>query len=317
MNIFVSGSLAFDRIMNFPGKFVDVLLPDKLHILNVSFLIDSLVHKRGGTAGNIAYALALLGEKPRILATVGPDCGEYLTLLEGMGLPMDGIKIIPGQQTAGCYLLTDNNNNQINGFHPAAMAFSCEADLSHMNAGDWGIVSPGNVDDMINLPRSFKEKKLPYIFDPGQQIPALTPQAILDGVTGSAMVVANDYELEMICRATQKSREELRALTGHIITTLGAEGLIFDNDPADRIAAVPVREVVDPTGAGDAFRAGLLKGLVQGLELRRAARLGATCAAYCVETSGTQAFTFTPEELAARHRAAFGEDTGISFHPHC
>lgn len=320
MNIYVSGSLAFDRIMRIPDKFSDLMIADKLEILNVSFLIESLTYMRGGTAANIAYVLALLGEKPRILGTVGTDFGEYSAWLAGLGLPMDGIKIIEGQSTAGCYLLTDATNNQINGFHPAAMAFSCNADLSGAGTNDWGIVSPGNPDDMSNLPRTFREKGVRYIFDPGQQIPRMTSDALLDAITGSNLLVTNDYELEMICQATHRTRAELRLLTGCLLTTNGAEGTVINNGEGiadaqhnivNHIPAVPVTAAVDPTGAGDALRAGLLKGLAHGFDIPRATRLGATCAAYSVETKGTQEFSFTLAELAARHKAAFGETISL------
>lgn len=312
MTIHISGSLAFDRIMSFPNRFVDAILADKLEQLNVSFFIEKLIHKRGGTAGNIGYVLSLLGEKPSILATVGVDFIEYFAYLEGLGLPIEGIRIIPGQQTAGCYIITDTTNNQINGFHPAAMSFPCEADVSRFVPGDWAIISPGNMDDMRNIPRICREKKVRYIFDPGQQIPVLSGDDLLNAITGSDLLMTNDYELEMICRSTGKTRAELRALTGHVITTHGAEGTVIDNNPEDRIAAVPVSHVADPTGAGDAMRAGLLKGLVCGLDLHKSLRLGSTCAAYCVESEGTQEFRFTQAEFADRHKAAFNEDTGFT-----
>lgn len=312
MNIHVSGSLAFDRIMSFPNQFSDIILPDKLDKINVSFLIDGLIHKRGGTAGNIAYTLSLLGEKPGILATVGADFAEYAAYLEGLGLSLDGVRVMPGQHTAGCYIITDKNNNQINGFHPAAMAFSCETDLSRLQAGDWVIVSPGNPDDMRNLPRICREKGLHCIFDPGQQIPMLSGEELVQAITGSDVLMTNDYELDMISRATGKNRQELNLLTGHLVTTYGADGAVIDNNPARTIPAVPVKEVVDPTGAGDAMRAGLLKGMVCGLGLEKSLRIGSTCAAYCVETGGTQEFRFTPAEFAARHKAAFNEPLGFT-----
>ena len=222
MSIYVAGSLAFDRIMSFNGAFADHILADKLHILNVSFLIDGLVEKRGGCAGNIAYTLALMGEKPLILATAGKNFSEYGTFLESKGISLEGVRVMKDEFTASCTLITDKNNNQINGFHPAAMGFPCEYAFPHPDASaDWGIVSPGNLDDMKALPRLFREKGIRYIYDPGQQIPALSGDDLLDAITGSALLVTNDYELEMISKATQRTRAELRALTGGVITTLG------------------------------------------------------------------------------------------------
>ena len=175
MSIYVAGSLAFDRIMSFNGAFADHILADKLHILNVSFLIDGLVEKRGGCAGNIAYTLALMGEKPLILATAGKNFSEYGAFLESKGISLEGVRVMKDEFTASCTLITDKNNNQINGFHPAAMGFPCEYAFPHPDASaDWGIVSPGNLDDMKALPRLFREKGIRYIYDPGQQIPALS-----------------------------------------------------------------------------------------------------------------------------------------------
>ena len=197
MSIYVAGSLAFDRIMSFNGAFADHILADKLHILNVSFLIDGLVEKRGGCAGNIAYTLALMGEKPLILATAGKNFSEYGAFLESKGISLEGVRVMKDEFTASCTLITDKNNNQINGFHPAAMGFPCEYAFPHPDASaDWGIVSPGNLDDMKALPRLFREKGIRYIYDPGQQIPALSGDDLLDAITGSALLVTNDYELQ-------------------------------------------------------------------------------------------------------------------------
>lgn len=312
MSIYVAGSLAFDRIMSFNGAFADHILADKLHILNVSFLIDGLVEKRGGCAGNIAYTLALMDEKPLILATAGKNFGDYGQFLEKQGLSLDGVRVMQDEFTASCTLITDKNNNQINGFHPAAMAFPCEYGFPNPDASaDWGIVSPGNLDDMKALPRLFREKGIQYIYDPGQQIPALSADDMLDAITGSALLVTNDYELEMISKTTGRTRAELRALTGGIITTLGEKGSLIDNGESGTVGIAQPETVADPTGAGDSFRSGLLKGLVAGLDVPAAARLGATCASYCIEHQGTQEHTFTYAEFAARHRAAFHEEPGV------
>ena len=225
MSIYVAGSLAFDRIMSFNGAFADHILADKLHILNVSFLIDGLVEKRGGCAGNIAYTLALMGEKPLILATAGKNFSEYGAFLESKGISLEGVRVMKDEFTASCTLITDNSNNQINAFRPAAMGFPCEYAFPHPDASaDWGIVSPGNLDDMKALPRLFREKGIRYIYDPGQQIPALSGDDLLDAITGSALLVTNDYELEMISKATQRTRAELRALTGGARSSTTASG---------------------------------------------------------------------------------------------
>lgn len=312
MSIYVAGSLAFDRIMSFNGAFADHILADKLHILNVSFLIDGLVEKRGGCAGNIAYTLALMGEKPLILATVGKNFAEYGDYLASLGLSLEGVRVMKDEFTASCTLITDKNNNQINGFHQAAMNFPCAYAFPRADASaDWGIVSPGNLEDMKSLPRLFREKGIRYIYDPGQQIPALSGDDLLDALRGSALLVTNDYELEMISKTTRRTRAELRAMTGGLITTLGEQGSVIDNGELGTVGIAAPDKVADPTGAGDSFRSGLLKGLTHGLDVPAAARLGATCASYCVEHQGTQEHTFTYETFAARHRAAFHEEPGV------
>lgn len=307
MSIYVSGSLAFDRIMSFPGRFEDHILPEKIHILSVSFLIEHIEEKRGGTAGNIAYTLALLGEKPYILAAAGRDFAPYAQALRELGLPLEGIRLVEQELTAACYLTTDRNNNQINGFHPAAMNVACGYTFPSLQPEeDWALVSPGNLDDMRLLPRLYRERGVRYIYDPGQQIPLLSAEDLLSAIRGSAMTISNDYELEMICRTTGKTRAEIRALTGTLITTMGENGSVLDNGATGVIEAVKPEKAVDPTGAGDAFRAGLLKGLAGGLDVVSSARLGATCASFCVEHAGTQEHTFNEQTFTARHAAAFG-----------
>ena len=307
MSIYISGSLAFDNIMQFPGSFADAILPEKLHILNISFLIDKLTHKRGGTAGNIAYSLALLGERPCILSSAGQDFDEYRRALLEMELPLDGIRIIDSEYTAACYIITDRGNNQINGFHPAAMDYPCKASIPSGKEGDWGVVSPGNLDDMRSLPRRFRENGIPYIYDPGQQTPALSAEDLLDAISGADVVITNDYELEMICRNTGRTRAEIRALTSYLITTLGEQGSVLNNGADGHIDAVTPTRVKDPTGAGDAYRAGFLKGLILGFDMPKAARLGSTCASFCVEHSGTQEHAFSLRAFTERHFSTFNE----------
>lgn len=314
MNTYIAGSLAFDRIMTFGSRFSDHILPDKLHILNVSFLIDSLVEKRGGCAGNIAYTMALMGEKPIILAAAGKNFSEYGVFLESLGLSQEGIRIIPEEFTAGCTLITDQDNNQINGFHPAAMSFPCLYTFSRpTSSSDWGIVSPGNLDDMRSLPETFRARGIRYIYDPGQQIPALSGDDLLAAIQGAALLVTNDYELELICKKTGATHAELLARTGTIITTLGEDGSLIRNGEEIHIGTAKPETVADPTGAGDSYRSGLLKGLLHGLSIPESARLGAVCASYCIEKHGTQEHRFSYADFAARHRAAFGTEPGLSW----
>lgn len=309
MAIYISGSLAFDRIMTFDGNFQDHVLMDKLHMLSVSFMVDSMNELRGGCAGNIAYTLALLGEKPLIVAAAGRDFAGYAATLEGMGLSTEGIRRDADVFTALCYITTDRNNNQITGFYPGAMSLPAAYDFPNLDpAVDWAIVSPGNLEDMRRLPRFFREKGVRYIYDPGQQLPVLSADDLLDAIAGSYACVTNDYEIGMVCKTTGKTEEELLQLTGWLVTTLGAEGQRIRNAQGVdvRIPAIPCDEVKDPTGAGDSHRSGLLKGLARGLDMPDAARVGAVSACYAIEQVGTQAHHFTWADFCRRYEDAFG-----------
>jgi adenosine kinase len=308
MQLYVSGSLALDRIMNFPGKFADHILPDKIHILNVCFLVDGMAEYFGGTAGNIAYNLALLGEKPLILGCAGKDFAAYGLRLDDLGLSQAGIRKVDDQFTAGAYITTDQADNQITGFNPGAMRERCGYRFPAKHDGKvMAIISPGNVNDMVELPEYFKKAGIPYIFDPGQQITALTGEQMTQAITGSFALCTNDYELEMVMKATGLSRPELLKLTGALVTTLGEQGsIIAQGDKEVRVPAVKVQKALDPTGAGDAFRAGLLKGLCLGQTLAEAAALGAICAAWCVEHKGTQEHHFTLDMVNEQLSAHFG-----------
>ncbi len=308
MSIYISGSLAYDRIMTFQDKFSNHLLPEKLHILNVCFLVNDLEEKFGGTAGNIAYSLALLREDATILATAGSDFGRYQAWLTKHGLSQEGIKLVDDLPTASAYITTDQADNQITAFNPGAMNVSTNGEFSRIGLSrrdtSLAIVSPGNLEDMQKYPRLYREANLPYIFDPGQNIPAFSGEQLLEMISGSDMLIANDYELSLIMDSTGKDKSELLALTRTIVTTLGEEGaLIDDQDGETRIKAVKVKKPVDPTGCGDAFRAGLLKGLRSQTTLGEAAAMGATCASFCVEKNGTQEHSFTLDEFWTRYNA--------------
>ena len=269
MKIFVTGSLAYDRIMDFPEKFSDHILPDKIHILNVCFMVNGLKEQFGGTAGNIAYNLALLGERPLILASAGKDFDSYEDWLRSHRLPLDGIRRVAEEFTAGAYITTDKADNQITGFNPGAMKYSCEYTIDGASPEDTlAIVAPGNLDDMVNYSRRFKERSIPYIFDPGQSIPALATDRIVEMLTGSMLFISNDYELELVTRSSSMQKADLLKLTGAVITTLAERGAVVTTQDSEvQIPAVRPERVLDPTGAGDAFRAGLIKGLVAGKDL--------------------------------------------------
>ncbi len=309
MNIYVSGSMAYDRIMDFPGKFSDHILPDKIHILNVCFTVNGMIEKFGGTAGNIAYSLSLLQEKPTILATIGKDYNAYYEWLGKNQISTEGIKVISKEFTAGAYITTDKADNQITGFNPGAMKYPSEYKFSSANPEkSIAILAPGNLQDMMEYAKIYKEKGINYICDPGQSLTAWDKKALRDWIDGSYMLITNDYELEMVMNMTGMNKKELLSLTKIIITTLGEKGSVISTSQGDvNVKPAKVSKVVDPTGAGDAFRSGLLKGLVTGKDMETSARLGAVAATYAIEKYGTQEHHYTFEEFKNRYRDNFGE----------
>jgi adenosine kinase len=303
MNIYISGSLAYDRIMSFPDRFANHLLPEKLHILNVCFLVNDLSEKFGGTAGNIAYSLGLLEESPLVLAAAGSDFDGYRRWLEQRHVDLQGVKVVPDLPCASAYITTDQADNQITAFNPGAMNIPTNGEYrSLIHKEGLGIVSPGNLEDMEQYPRIYRSLGMPYILDPGQNIPAFSGEQLRDMISGAFMLIANDYELSLIMESTGLDTPGLLELCTSLITTLGEEGsLVQQKDQQWRVPSVKVKHPLDPTGCGDAFRSGLLKGLSEKRELVEAARMGATCASFCVEHNGTQEHVFTLPEFWRRH----------------
>lgn len=312
MAIYLTGSLAYDRIMNFPGSFTDAILPDQIHNLNVSFFIDHLEEKLGGNAGNIAYSLSLMGERAIIVGSAGRDFDRYAAVLEQQGLSLEGIQRFDDELTASAYIMTDRNNNQITGFHAAAMTRPSGYDFPALDPDESiALVGPSNPDDMVNHPALYKNKGVRYIFDPSQQIPILSAGQLESCIDGAYLLVGNDYEIQLIQNVTGRSKAELVGMTRRgLVTTLGEKGSVVtekDSDEEESIPAVSVNQVVDPTGAGDAYRAGLIKGVLLQQPLADCARLGATLAAYCIERRGTQGHNFMLDDFFRRHSTAFGE----------
>ena len=312
MEILVSGSLAYDRIMDFPGRFSDHIMPDKIHMINVSFTVNRLTEKFGGTAGNIAYSLSMLREKPRILATIGHDYQPYFQWLEQQGIATQDIRIIPEELTSSAYITTDVADNQITGFNPGAMKHPSECDFTGVKPAECiAIVAPGNLQDMAEYTRRYQEMGIFSIFDPGQSIPAWDGDDLAVSIGGSKMLVSNDYELGMIRNKTGLQVEQLLDTVEAIVTTKAEQGSeVITRDGVVAVPAVPTGTEVFPIGAGDAFRGGLIKGLVQGDTLVRAVQLGTVCGHYAVQSSGTQEYTFTMEEFTATLERHFGPGTG-------
>jgi adenosine kinase len=309
MNIIVSGSLAYDRIMNFPGDFSDHILPEKIHNLNISFPLETYTENFGGTAGNIAYTLALLGEKPAVIANAGNDFEPYRAWMAKHNIDTAGISVMSGEKTSFCYIMTDRSDNQITAFYPGAMKLpeKMAGQSSMVNA--IAIVAPGYPENMRQHVENYKKNKIDYIYDPGQQITVLDAQDIVRGIEGSKAMICNDYELNMIIAKTAMEESEILAKTEILVTTLGNKGCtIKTKDLKYDIPAAKPENTSDPTGAGDAFRAGLLKGIVSGLPLEIAGRLGSTVAVYTVEKYGTQTHSFTLDELKARYKQNYHQE---------
>jgi adenosine kinase len=302
MKIIVSGSLAYDRIMDFPGYFAEHILPEKIHVLNVAFQVNGVKEKFGGTAGNIAYALTLMGEKPLISATIGKDYHPYFAWLEKNSIRTDGIRVIDEELTAGAYITTDLADNQITGFNPGAMRHSSMLDFDTLDPKETLIiVSPGNLDDMANYPCACKARGIDYIFDPGQSLPMWDAKALVRSMEGCRILIVNDYELDLIMSKTGLNKKALLALPNAVITTLGEHGSrISTLDGEVGIPVIPPLAVKDPTGAGDSYRGGLICGLMQGKDIEQSARMGSVCASFAVECYGTQEYRFTTDEFNKR-----------------
>ena len=308
MKIAVSGSTAYDRIMDFPGFFKDHILPDKIHVLNISFCVSTLREGFGGTAGNIAYNLKLLELEPLIFSQAGNDFHQYRDWLRKNKIETKYIKLYRDELTAAAYIITDQNNNQITGFHPGAMKKKCDFDLGAIKKAKFFLVAPGNNNDMMTSIDVAKKLKIPYIFDFGQQITAQSKPMLLHGVNSAFAVIANDYEIDLMLKKTGLTKNKILDKIKILITTLGPRGSVFETSSKRiKIPAAKPKNTSDPTGAGDAFRAGLLKGLVKNYSLEKTGRLAALISVYTVEKYGTQTHKFTQAELSKRYLINFKE----------
>ncbi|MEE4165278.1 MAG: carbohydrate kinase family protein [Desulfocapsaceae bacterium] len=299
--------MAYDRIMDFPEYFSDHILPDKIHVLNVCFQVNGVTENFGGTAGNIAYALRLMGASPVISATIGHDTTRYFKWLAENKISTEHIKVIEEEFTAGAYITTDKANNQITGFNPGAMKHSSTLDFDSLVPEDTLLIaSPGNLDDMISYPRQCSERGIRCIFDPGQALPVLQAESLKEAISNSSMLIVNDYEFDMIMNKTGLSKRSLLDLAGTTIITLGEHGSkLYSNGSETDIAPARAEKVTDPTGCGDAYRGGLISGIVSGKSLPESARLGSVCASFAVESYGTQVYSFTPEAFNDRLQNGF------------
>ena len=300
--------MAYDRIMRFGGRFSDHILPDQLDNINISLAVDSLTEHIGGTAGNIAYSLSLLGEKPRIVASMGRDYHRYFEWLEKCGIGTEDIRIVEDELTAGAYITTDVDSNQFTGFNPGAMKHQAGFTYEGVDPSETiAIVGPGNLADMMEFTGRNSETGIYTIFDPGQSLPIWEASALARCIEQSNVLICNEYELGMISNSTGLSQEDLAVMVEHLVITLGDQGAdVVSGGRAERVPVVPAN-AVDPTGAGDAFRGGLIKGLAQGVGIKRAVQMGTVCGYYVVQVEGTQTYSYTLAEYEAKLREVFGE----------
>lgn len=310
MSVVLTGSIAYDYIMSFPGYFKDHILPEKIHEISVSFLVDSMKKQRGGIATNIAYTLALLGERPKIMATVGEDFEDYRRWLELHFIDTSAIIAIPNEFTASFFVSTDKQQNQIASFYTGAMAHAKQVSFrDHINGGiELAVISPNDPGAMIQYVAECKALHIPYIYDASQQIIRLDGEDLKEGCRDSKMIILNDYELSMLQNKTGWSQDEIAAQTQTLIVTFGENGstITHGGETIQIPAAVP-RQNGEPTGAGDAYRAGIVKGVMHNFSWEFTGRLGSLAATYALEEYGTQSHRYELSEFAERFRQEFGE----------
>jgi adenosine kinase len=307
MRIIVTGSIAYDYLMSFPGKFTEHLLPEHFSRVSLSFLVDSMDKRRGGCAPNIAYTLALLGEHPVLMATAGQDFGDYRNWLEAAGIDTSLVSEVPGKFTASFFCNTDSANNQIASFYTGAMEHASE--LSFRTAGevDLAIISPNDPDAMRQYAEECRVLGIRYIFDPGQQCARMSGPELAAGIGGAFMVICNDYEFELIRQKTGLDEAGVLAQAGMLVVTLGEHGCrVLTQTAQFEVPAVSTVRIEDPTGVGDAYRGGFMKGLASGADPLTCARLGSVAAAYALEHLGGTSHAYTPAEFKARYASSFG-----------
>lgn len=298
MSAVICGSLAFDTIMSFEGRFAEQILPEQLHILNVSFLVPALRREFGGCAGNIAYSLRQLGGSPLPMATLGSDGADYLERLNTLGIPTEFVRQVGDTYTAQAMIMTDRDNNQITAFHPGAMMQAHTTRIKARGDIKLGIISPDGRDAMLQHAEQFKAANIPFVFDPGQGLPMFDGKELAHFVDLASWVTVNDYEAKMLSDRTGLSCAELSRQVQGLVVTLGASGCeVWLEGEKTLVPPVPAETVVDPTGCGDAFRGALLYGLEQGWSLTRCATLGNRVGAHKIASRGGQNYTFSAEQI--------------------
>jgi len=309
MSVIITGSIATDYIMKYPGRFLEHILSETGKI-SVSFLVEEKQMSRGGIGPNIAYTMALLGERPRLMGTVGQDFGDYRAWLEQQGIDTSLVVAYPGEFTATFTVITDLDQNQIAGFHAGAMSRGHELTYRGLDVReiDYTIISPHDPEGMLRNCAECRELGIRFIFDPSQQLARFSGAQVLAGMTGACAMTVNDYELELVKSKTGLDEAGILAQVDLLVVTRGADGAsLISRERRVAVPAVPPETIADPTGVGDAFRGGLLVGLVRGYSWEVTGRLGALAATYCLEQVGTMNHRYTRAEFAARYRENFGD----------
>jgi len=309
MDILLSGSVAYDYLMTFPGLFHEQILPERLQNISLSFLVESMTRQRGGTAPNIAYTLALLGEKPRLFAAVGEDFGDYRSWLETQGVDTSAARVISGKFTASFFATTDRVNAQIASFYPGAMAHAGELSLRDLGKKpEMVVVSPDDPTAMKNRAAECRELNIPYLYDPSQQILRLSGEEIVRDMRGARFLFVNDYEFGLISKKTGLSLAEMLQQVEIVVVTKGAEGaVIYAEGQEISVPVTPEKRIVDPTGVGDAFRGGFLAAYAQGWDWTLCGQVGSLAAVYVLEQNGTQNHHYTRPEFVQRFREHYND----------
>src|SRR5512147_2925413 len=309
MDILLTGSVAYDYLMTFPGRFQEQILPERLASISLSFLVDSMSKQRGGIAPNIAYTMALLGTKPRVMATVGEDFSDYRAWLESKGVDTSLMQVIPGEFTASFFATTDKVSAQIASFYPGAMGYGATQSLKDLTSKpDLVIVAPNAPDAMMKFPAECRALDIDYLYDPSQQVLRLEGSELARDMEGARFLFCNDYEFGLISKKTGWSLDQILGHVDTLVITRGKDGAdLYAGTETVHIPTVPEREIVDPTGVGDAFRGGFLTGYSRGFDWKLCGEIGSLAAVYCLEQRGPQSHGYTRKEFVERFRAHFDD----------
>jgi adenosine kinase len=307
MKLIVTGSIAYDYLMSFPGKFTEHILPEHLQRVSLSFLVDSMDKRRGGCAPNIAYTLALLGERPYLMATAGQDFKEYGEWLEAAGVDTSLVGLVPAKFCASFFCSTDTENNQIASFYTGAMANASELSFRTIDQPGLVIISPNDPGAMVQYAEECRTLGIPFIFDPGQQCARMSGDELSAGISGARLVMCNDYEFELIRQKTGLGEDSILEQAQTLVITRGEEGCsLYEKGSRVDVTAITPHRIVDPTGVGDAFRGGFMKGIAGRKALKECAQIGSVAATYALEHLGGQSHSYTMKEFSDRYGEHFG-----------